>query len=87
VRVNPGRAPTRLGGDGIFPFVDVPHWFTGEVARILRHHRVRFEARAGFLRRADSDDPDDHIDRLSFPSARPEFIQTLIDSVKPPGFA
>lgn len=83
--MNPGRAPTRIGGDGILPFVDVPHWFAGELVRLLRHRRVEFQLRPGYIRRADSDDQDEHLDRLSFPSARPEYVQLLIDSIKPDG--
>jgi len=83
--VNPGRAPTRIGGDGILPFVDVPHWFFNQFARVLRHHRVEFQLRLAYIRRADSDDPDDHMDRLIFPSARPEYVQSLLDSIKPEG--
>lgn len=81
--MNAGRAPTRIGGDGILPFVDVPHWFVADFARALRSHRVDYEIRPAYIRRADSDDPDDHIDRLVFPSASPAAVQALLDSVKP----
>ncbi len=84
--MNPGRAPTRIGGDGIHPFVDVPHWIAGELRRALRHHRIEFELRSAYLRRADSDDPDDHSDRFVFPSERPERVQAIVDSVKPAGY-
>ena len=83
--MNPGRVPTRIGGDGILPFLDVPHWFAGDVVRVLRHHRVDFQIRSAFILLVDSDDPDDHTDRLMFPSARPEQVQVLVDSIKPPG--
>lgn len=87
LKVNPGRAPTRIGGDEMLPFLDVPHWFALEVIRVLRHHRIDFDIRPAFEKRADSDDPDDHTDRLVFPKAQPAQVQYLVDSVKPPGFA
>jgi hypothetical protein len=83
--VNPGRAPTRIGGDGILPFVVVPHWFAHELIRVLRHHRVVFQLHLAYARRADSDDPDDHMDLLRFPSAKPEYVQLLLDAIKPEG--
>lgn len=83
--MNPGRAPTRLGDDGILPFVDVPHWLAVDVVRVLRRHRVEFRRRPGYIRRADSDDPDDQMDRLIFPSERADRVQALLDSMQPPG--
>jgi len=84
--VNPGRAPTRLGGDGILPFVDVPHWFLTDVVRVLRRHRVEFQLRLRFSYRAEHpDDPDAATDRLSFPVARPEQVQRLLDAIRPGG--
>ena len=85
VRVNPGRAPTQIGGDGILPFVDVPHWFAANVVRVLRSHRIDFEIRAAYVRRVGSDDPDDHLDRFVFQSADPVTVQSLLDSIKPDG--
>jgi hypothetical protein len=82
--VNPGRAPTRLGGDGILPFVEVPHWFLADVVRVLRRHRVEHtvELRVSYM--ADyPDDPDCSTDRISFPTARPAQVQPLLDSIKP----
>ncbi|MEZ5990457.1 MAG: hypothetical protein R3F30_15355 [Planctomycetota bacterium] len=77
--VNPGRRPTRLGNDGIHPFVDVPHWACCTVVRELRRHRVGFELRPAFIRRTGSEDPDDMLDRLVFPTADPTTIQGLLD--------
>lgn len=77
--MNAGRAPTPLGGDGIDPFVLLPHWFTVEFARELRSHRIAFAVAAGFVQRADSRDPDDHQDRLKFPGSDPAVIQALLD--------
>ena len=62
--------------------MDVPHWFSVEINRVLRKHRVEFEVRHGFIQVTDSDDPDDQTDRFIFKSARPEFIQSLVDSIK-----
>jgi hypothetical protein len=84
--VNPGRVPTRIGGDGILPFLDVPHWFASEVIRVLRRHRVEFRIRHAYLRLANSDDPDDHMDRLIFPLERADRVQALVDSIKRPGW-
>ena len=84
VRVNPGRAPTPIGGDGILPFVDVPHWFAFECVKVLRDHRVEVQVLPAFIRRVGSDDPDDHMDRLVFPSARPEYVQWLLNTLMPP---
>lgn len=83
--MNPGRAPTRLGGDGILPFVDVPHWCAADLARVLRSHRVDFEVRVAYIRRASSEDPDDHTDRFLFPTEHAGRVQVLVDSIKPPG--
>ena len=83
--MNPGRAPTRIGGDGILPFLDVPHWLTVDVIRILRSHRVEYRVRSGYIHRQDSEDPDDQIDRLTFPSTHADQIQALLDPLRPPG--
>lgn len=83
--MNPGRAPTRIGGDGILPFVDMPHWLAGEFVRLLRSHRVECQVRVAYVRLADSEDPDDHTDRFSFPAERVGRTQALVDTIKPPG--
>lgn len=83
--MNPGRAPTRFGGDGILPFVDVPHWLAVDLVRVLRSHRVQYQVRVAYLRRADSEDPDDHTDRFIFPTESPARVQVLVDSIQPPG--
>ena len=56
-----------------------------DFVRVLRHHRVEFRICDGYERRRGSQDPDDCMDRLVFPRGHPEFVQTLLDSVKPPG--
>ncbi|MFT4515928.1 MAG: hypothetical protein ACI89X_002340 [Planctomycetota bacterium] len=83
--MNPGRAPTPVGGDGILPFVDVPHWFVADVARVLRSHRVDYQLRPAYIRRVGSDNPDDHLDRFVFQFADPKAVQSLLDSIKPDG--
>lgn len=83
LRVNPGRQPARIGGERIVPFLDVPHWFTADIVRMLRRHRVDFTIDLAFVRRTDSDDPDDQSDRLSFPRSPPDLIQALIDGITP----
>ena len=46
LRVNAGRKPARVGGDRIAPFLDVPHWFTADIVRMLRRQR-RCHSRTG----------------------------------------
>lgn len=86
LKVNPGRKPTPIGGDGILPYLDVPHWLSVEVARVLRSHEVDFEIRCGFAGRPGPKpgtlDPEDHDDRLIFPRARPDSVQALVDSIE-----
>ena len=82
--MNAGRAPTRIGGDGILPYVDVPHWLAADLSRVLRSHRVEFQVRVGYVRRVGSDDPDDHTDRFVFPTERAARVQVLVDSIVPP---
>ena len=69
----------------MLPSVVVPHWFTHTLTRALRHHRVEFQLHLAYARRADSDDPDDQMDLLRFPSARAEYVQLLLDAIKPEG--
>ena len=91
VKVNAGRAPTPIGGDGINPYADVPHWFLDEVSRALSQHGIAFEVRLAYIQRATpsdprtlSSDPDDHIDRLVFSrSADVRSVQRAIDSISP----
>ena len=80
VKVDPGRPPARPGEQGVPPHVDVPHWLFTPLARGLRHHRIDYHSSVGFIRRSDSDDPDDQVDRLVFPSTDPEVIQFLVDA-------
>ncbi len=84
--VNPGRKPTPIGGDGILPYVVVPHWFAGELRRVLRKRSIEFEVRCGFSGRPGPTpgtlDPVDHEDRFSFPRATPDYLQALINSIE-----
>ena len=81
--VNAGRQPTRIGGDRIAPFLDVPHWFTSDIVRMLRRHRVDFTIDLAFVRSRESDDPDDQSDRFSFPRLPAEQVQALVDGITP----
>ena len=85
--MNPGRAPTRLGNDGIQPFLDVPHWLAAAVIRVLRRHRIAYQIKPAYKRLASSDDPDDHTDRLVFLHDPADRIQALVDGLGPPGRA
>ena len=77
--VNPGRPPTPIGGDGIEPFVDVPHWFLSSVRTMLRRHRIDHHVRAGLFQRDGSRDPDDHPDRIVFPGGDASSLQRMVD--------
>jgi hypothetical protein len=79
--VNPGRAPTRIGGDGIDPFLDLPHWMAQEFKRCLRHHRIRYKIIDFYVQRCGSDDPDEHSDRFYFPGSDPRAIQMIVDGL------
>ena len=84
--VNPGRKPTRLGGDGILPYMLVPHWVSNHVTTVLERHGIEFEIQDGFSRRhVDRVDPEDQ-DKFIFPRARPESVQKLVDSIECPPF-
>ena len=84
--VNPGRKPTPIGGDGILPFVDVPHWFSDQLSRELGKHGVEFGVKCGIAGRPGpvpgTLDPREHDDRFSFPRAKPTDIQKLLDSIE-----
>lgn len=56
-----------------------------DLARVLRSHRVEYQVKVAYIRRVNSDDPDDHTDRFMFPTASPARVQALVDSLKPPG--
>jgi hypothetical protein len=81
LNVNAGRAPTRIGGDGIDPYLDVPHWLSVDLKRLLRSHRVEHAVVDGYMQRVDSDDPDDHRDRFSFPGSDPTMIQAIVNTL------
>ncbi len=79
--MNPGRAPTRIGGDGIDPFLDMPHWLSPELKRRLRHHRFAYRIIDFYIQRCDSNDPNDHSDRFYFPESDPRTIQVIVDTL------
>ena len=83
IRVNSGRKPTPIGGDGILPYVDVPHWLSAALVHELKRHRIEYRVRAAYIRRADSTDPNHHWDRFVFPHAQPIVVQKLVDSIIP----
>ena len=85
--VNPGRKPTPIGGDGILPYVLVPHWAGKHVAGVLEGHGIEFELEEGWARSVrDRVGPDDD-DRFTFPRAEAEFVQKIVDAIRitPPG--
>lgn len=82
LRVNPGRPATRIGGDGIHPYLDVPHPQTCGVLRLLRRHRIPFQVQYAFARQAEAPDLDRATDRVSFPENSGPQIQGLLDQVR-----
>ena len=83
LRVNAGKQPVRIGGQRLAPFLYVPHWFTADIVRVLRRHRVDFTIDLAFVRSRESEEPDDQSDRLCFPRSAPEQIQALVDGITP----
>ena len=93
-RVNPGRQPTRLGGDGIQPYILVPHAFCSQLVEGLRHRQIEVQVRCGsedFVHYHEQPsqpfpsgrvDPVDHDDRLTFPGRDPTQIEAILNSIK-----
>ena len=86
--VNPGRPPTKLGGDGILPYLQVPHWLSAQIAKVLEQHKIEFT-----LQHAVSGTPgptpgtlhpEHHDDRFTFPRAKASAVQAVMDSIRPP---
>jgi hypothetical protein len=92
--VSPGRPPTRLGGDGIHPYVLVPHKFSEPLVAHLRANQVVVEVRCGaedFVHYharpsqpfpTGSVDPLEHEDRLTFPVGDATQIEHILNSVE-----
>jgi hypothetical protein len=79
--VNAGRAPTKIGGDGIDPFLIVPHWLSVDLKRLLRSHRIEHTVVDGYMQNMESEDPDAHHDRFSFPGSDPGVIQAIVNTL------
>ena len=84
--VNAGRKPTPIGGDGILPYVDIPHRFADVLGGVLGERAIEFEVQCGVHGRAGAApgtlDPEHHDDRFSFPEARADHVQAVIDSIE-----
>ena len=84
--MNSGRKPTPIGGDGILPYVDIPHRFAGELKTVLGDRAIEFEVQCGIGGRPGTApgtlDPEHHDDRFSFPEARADHVQAVIDSIE-----
>ena len=92
--VNPGRPATRLGNDGIQPYVMVPHALRSRLVEGLRAMHVAVEVRCGaedwvhYHERpsqpfpAGRVDPVDHEDRLTFPGGDASRIEVVLNSIE-----
>jgi len=92
--VNPGRLPTRLGGDGIQPHALVPHAFCALLVEHLRRKQVEVQVRCGakdFVHYHEQPsqpfpsgrvDPVDHQDRLTFPGGDATRIEAVLNSIE-----
>jgi hypothetical protein len=92
--VNPGRLPTRLGGDGIQPYALVPHAFCALLVEHLRRKQVEVQVRCGakdFVHYHEQPsqpfpsgrvDPVDHQDRLTFPGGDATRIVAVLNSIE-----
>jgi hypothetical protein len=83
LRVDPGRRPTPIGGDGWPPSLLAPHACLARITRLLRRHRIDYEltlrAAYDFGRRQD---PDGTYHRFVFPRNAAAQIQALVDSIE-----
>ena len=93
-RVNPGRPPTRLGGDGIQPYILVPHAFRSLLVEHLEARQVPVQVRCGaedFVHYHEKPsqpfpservDPVEHEDRLTFPGGDATRIEAILNSIE-----
>ena len=76
--VNPGRPPTPIGGDGIEPWVVVPHWFLDALVRALSEYRIEHRVELSFAHPAGARDPDDYEDRVVFLGGDVPTLQSIV---------
>ena len=80
VRFNAGRKSTRIGGDGIDPYVDLPHPLADMLERLLNERGIEFAVRRSYIVGAPNDHNPMHvIDRFSFPTAPIRELQAVVD--------
>jgi hypothetical protein len=81
--VNPGRPATRLGRDGIDPWVDVRRRYALSIVRLMRREGIY--CRITEASTIDDDRYGMHVvfDRISFRSADPGHVQKLLDDWRP----
>ena len=80
----PGRPPTKLGGDGSDPYVDGPSWATPALRQLLRNRRVEHRILYGYIRwRCPYDSPEvNELDRFVFASSTTDEIQVMVNRVR-----
>jgi len=66
-RVNPGRAETRIGGDAIAVWVDVPRWLASRMKTALDRAGIAFEVDESASAVTLPSGTEESIDRFSFP--------------------
>src|SRR5438045_3358263 len=91
--VNPGRPPTPLGGDGIQPYILVPHLLCSKLVEPLRARGVAVQVRCGAEDYVHYHEPPsqpfpswrvdhlDHDDRLTFPDGDAARIEAILNSI------
>lgn len=75
--VNPGRPPTRLGGDGINPWIRIYQWQAEHLVEWLRSRQVSHEWRSDGRRELPGHGWVPLI-RVSFPGAKLGELQRLL---------
>ena len=92
--MNPGRPPTPLGGDGIQPYILVPHSLCSKLVEGLRSSGIVVQLRCGaedyvHYHQPPSHpfpssrvDPVEHDDRLTFPGGDAARIEAVLNSIE-----
>ena len=78
-KVNPGRRATKLGNDGIDPWVSLPRRFTPSLVRRLELEGVATRVREGSIVDDDRYGVFVMLDEVVFPGADPHQVQRILD--------
>lgn len=78
-RVKLGRPPTRLGNDGIDPWVSVPRRFTPVLVRRLDQEGIATKVRDFGVVDDDRYGVFVMLDAISFPAGDPKRVQLILD--------